>query len=146
MQGVVILQGPKHPTALWGEPQPFPHFEGRIKSHIILIKTELFCRHPSLQRCAPIAIRIISFRRAALKSVAQSCWWKASVLEAGGCGEPCENKCFCVPTSLCTECTLNLRVSALWAGSKLSQWHWLCHTVTGVSRCLCLQHLMEQPP
>lgn len=103
------LAGPQAPpTALWGEPQPFPHFEGRIKSHIILIKTELFCHHPSLQGCAPIAIRVISFRGPALKSVAQSYWWKASVLEAEECGEPCENKCFCVPTSLYTECTLNL--------------------------------------
>lgn len=142
--GEVILQGPKHPTVLWGEPQPFPHFEERIKSHINLIKTELFCHHPSLQGRAPIATHIINFRGAALKSVAQSYWWKASVLEAGGCGEPCENKCFCVPTSLCTECTLNPRVTALRAGSKLSPWHCLCHTETGVS--LCLQHLTEQPP
>lgn len=86
VQGVVILQGPKHPTALWGEPQPFPHFEERIKSHMILIKTELFCHHLSLQGCAPIATHIISFRGAALKFVAQSCWWKASVLE--GVGNP----------------------------------------------------------
>lgn len=138
------LAGPQAPTALWGEPRPFPHFEQRIKSHIILIKTELFCRPPSLQGCAPIATHIINFRGAALKSVAQSYWWEAIVLEAGGCGEPCENKCFCVPTSLCTECTLNLRVAALWTGSKLSPRYCLCHTIMGVS--LCLQHLMEQPP
>lgn len=97
-----------------------------------------------MQGCAPIATRIISFRGAALKSVAQSYCWKANVLEAGGCGEPCENKSFCVPASLCTECTLNLRVTALWAGSELSPWHCLCHTGTGVS--LCLQHPTGQPP
>lgn len=99
-----------------------PHLEERSKSHIILIKTELFCHHLSLQGCARVATYTINFRGAALKICGQSYSLKASVLKAGGCGEPCENKCFCILTFLYTECILNVRVTALWIESKLSQW------------------------
>lgn len=111
---------------LSGGTEPSPCFEERSKSHIILIKTELFCRHLSLQGCAQIATYAVNFRGAVLKSVAWSYLLKASVLKAGGCGEHCEKKCFCILIFLYTECIPNMRVTALWVGSKLSQWCCLC--------------------
>lgn len=90
------LAGPQAHNYYLGGTEPSPCFEERSKSHIILIKTELFCCHLSLQGCAQIATYAINFRGAALKSVAWSYLLKASVLKAGGCGEHCEKKCFCI--------------------------------------------------
>lgn len=106
--------------------EPSPHFEERSKSHIIFIKTELFCHPLSLQGCARIATYAINFRGAALKSVTWSYSLETSVSEAGGCGEPCENKFFCILAFLYTECIPDRHVTALGLGSELSLWYCLC--------------------
>lgn len=124
--GVVSFAGLKAHDCYVRRAEHSPCFEERSKSHIILIKTELFCHHLSLQGCARIATCTISSRGAALKSVALSCSLKASVLKAGGCGEPCVNKCFCILNFLYTECILNMRVTALRVGSILPHWYCLC--------------------
>lgn len=82
----------------------------------MLTKNKSFCHHLSLQGCAQIATSAVICRGVALKSVAWSCSLKASVLKAGGCGEPCEDRCFCILTLLYTESILNMDVVAFWEG------------------------------
>lgn len=119
------LAGLKAHNCYLGGTELSPCFEERSKSHIILIKTELFCHHLFLQDVLGLLLTLSVLGELPYNLWSSPTHWR-QVLKAGGCGEPCVNKCFCILNFLYTECILNMRVTALWVGSKLPQWYCLC--------------------